>query len=52
MFENIRQFLYGKKSYIVAILTIILGLLQNNQNMVLQGIALITVRAAISKVSN
>lgn len=44
------EFLKGKKTYIIGILMIALGLLQSNQDMVLQGIGLMTLRAGIAKV--
>lgn len=45
------QFLQGKKTYIIAVLMIILGYLQANQQMILEGLGLITLRAGIAKVS-
>lgn len=44
-------FLSGKKSYIVGILTVILGLLNGDTNMVMTGLGIITLRAGIAKVS-
>lgn len=45
---DFRNFLKGKKTYIVGILMIILGLLNNDQQMILQGFAVMTLRAGIS----
>jgi len=45
------DFLKGKKMYIMGCLMIILGLLNGDQKMVLEGITVLTARAAISKVS-
>jgi len=44
------QFLSGKKAYIVGALMVILGLLQGDQTLLLQGLAVITTRSAIAKV--
>jgi hydrogenase-4 membrane subunit HyfE len=44
------EYLQGKKSYIVGALMIALGVLQNDQNLILQGISVMTLRAAIGKV--
>jgi len=44
------KFLQGKKSYIAGILMIVLGFLQGNNEIILQGLAVITLRAGISKV--
>ena len=44
------DFLKGKKTYIVACLMIILGYLNSDQKLILEGISLITLRAGISKV--
>lgn len=42
------EFLKGKKTYIVGALMIILGILQDyNQEMILQGLGLITLRLGI-----
>lgn len=43
------EYLKGKKSYIVGALMIALGLLQSDQNLVLQGISVVTLRAGIAK---
>jgi len=42
------DFLKGKKSYIVGCLMILLGWLNNDQELILQGFALLTLRAGIS----
>jgi len=44
------EFLKGKKAYIVGILMVILGLLQSNNQMILEGLSVITLRAGISKI--
>ena len=46
---TILEFFKGKKTYIVGCLFIILGILQNDQNMILEGLGFITLRAGISK---
>ena len=38
----------GKKTYIVGILTIVLGLLNSDNAMILQGLSVITIRAGIA----
>ena len=43
------DFLKGKKSYIVGILEIILGLLTDNKEMILLGLSTITLRAGMNK---
>lgn len=47
---NMFNFLKGHKSYIVGALMILLGLLQENPELILQGVAVMTLRAGISKV--
>lgn len=42
--------LSGKKTYITGLLMVALGALQNDQNLVLQGLGLIFLRQGISKV--
>ena len=46
--KNIFSALQGKKSYIVGALTIILGLLNGDNAMILQGLSVITLRAGIA----
>lgn len=48
--KNIIDFLNGKKTYIVGILMILLGLLQSDTQTVLNGLAIITGRVAIAKI--
>lgn len=48
--NQVLKFLAGKKTYIVGVLMIILGLYQGNDQMVMEGIATLTLRAAIAKV--
>lgn len=45
---KIKDFLKGKKTFTVGALMIALGLLTGNQQMVLEGIGFITLRASIS----
>ena len=47
---KIINFLKGKKAYIVGLLMIILGVLQSDNNLILQGLGVLTLRAGISKV--
>lgn len=47
---TIINFLSGKKTYIIGGLMIALGLLQNDTQLVLNGFAIITGRAAIAKI--
>lgn len=51
MVNTIISFLSGKKTFIVGILTIVLGLLNGDNALVLQGLSVMTLRSAISKVS-
>ena len=44
------DFLKGKKTYIIAILMILLGFLNNDQKLILEGLGLFTLRAGVSKV--
>lgn len=48
MIANIIAFLSGKKTYIIGILTVILGILQGNETLILQGITAICLRAGIA----
>lgn len=43
------SFLEGKKTYIVGTLMIVLGFLQDNNQMILEGFGMLTLRGAISK---
>lgn len=47
--SSIFSFFSGKKTYIIGILMIALGYLQANNDMILQGLGLITLRAGIAK---
>lgn len=47
---SIITFLSGKKTYIVGVLMIVLGYFQQNNDMILQGIGLLTLRAGIAKI--
>jgi len=44
------EFLKGKKSFIVGLVTLVLGLLNNDTQLILQGLSVITLRAGIAKV--
>lgn len=44
---QIFNFLRGKKTYIVGLLMIVLGFLTSNNEMILSGIAFITLRAGV-----
>lgn len=48
---EIWNFLKGRKTFIVGFLMIALGLLQNDQKMVLEGIGFITLRLGIKEVA-
>ena len=43
------EFLKGKKSYIIGVLMIALGILTGDNQVVLEGLAVITIRAGIKK---
>lgn len=43
-------FLKGKKAYIVGVLTVVLGLLNQDTQLILQGLGVLTLRAGIAKV--
>ena len=45
--ESIKGFFVGKKTYIIGILMIALGLLQGDNQMVLTGLGFMTLRAAV-----
>lgn len=47
--RNIKTFLSGKKSYIVGLLMIALGVATDNSGQILEGFAIITLRAGIAK---
>lgn len=47
--RQIRTLLSGKKAYITGVLMVVLGWLQNDNIMLLDGIAVITLRAGIAK---
>lgn len=48
--SSIVNFFKGKKAFIVGTLAVILGLLNGNTEMVMQGLGIITLRAGIAKV--
>ena len=50
--KNIQNFFRGKKTYFVASLMVILGLLQGDNQMVLEGLGLMTLRVGISSVKD
>ena len=45
----IKDFLKGKKTYVIGILLVALGYLQGDNAIILQGLGLITLRAGISQ---
>ena len=47
---TIIDFLKGKKAYIVGVLMITLGLLQGNNQLILEGLGVMTLRAGIGKI--
>jgi len=47
--NTIVKFLSGKKSYIVGVLTIILGFLNGDTQMIMTGLGIVTLRAGIAK---
>ncbi len=47
--KELIAFFSGKKTYIIGLLMIILGILQNNNQMILEGIGFITLRAGVEK---
>ena len=49
--QAIVDFFSGKKSYCVGALMMLVGWFTNNNDLLLQGLAIITIRAGISKVS-
>ena len=52
MLNNIQRLLKGKKVYLVGIVMIILGMLQDfDQNLIMQGLLVLTGRAAIAKIN-
>ena len=48
--NNIFEFLRGKKTYAIGLLMITLGILQGNNQMILEGLGFIFVRAGINKI--
>ena len=46
---DIIEILRGRKTYIIGILMVILGLLNGDNQMVLEGLGLITLRAGVAK---
>lgn len=49
IFNKVIEALSGKKTYIVGILTILLGTLNGDMQMVLTGLTALTLRAAVAK---
>lgn len=43
------EFLRGKKSYVVGVLTIVLGYLNGDNAMIMSGLGIITLRAGMKK---
>jgi hydrogenase-4 membrane subunit HyfE len=51
--ENIKkvvEFLKGKKAYIIGSLMIVLGILQKDNQLILEGLSVITLRAGLAKI--
>jgi len=48
--NKVIDFFKGKKTYFIGLLMIVLGLLNQDNQMVLEGLGFITVRAGISKI--
>ena len=44
------DFLKGKKTYITGVLMVVLGILQADNELILEGIAIMTLRAGVNKV--
>lgn len=49
MIKGATELLKGKKAYLVGVLMVALGLLQGNNQLVLEGLSVITLRAGIAK---
>ena len=50
--NSVLGFLAGKKTYAIGILLILLGLLQKNPEVVLEGLGLLFLRAGVSKIGS
>lgn len=48
--NSVISFVSGKKTYIIAALMVVLGLLQGDNDMVLQGLAFVGLRLGIAKI--
>ena len=48
--KKVISFFKGKKTYVVGILMIVLGLLQGDNTLVLEGLGLVSLRAGVSKI--
>lgn len=46
--KELREFFKGKKTYLIGLLMIVLGVLQNDNQMILEGIGFMTLRAGIA----
>ena len=46
--KDLKDFFKGKKTYIIGLLMIVLGILQGDNQLVLEGLGLITLRAGIA----
>ena len=47
--KQIIEFLAGKKTYIIGFLMVLLGWLNNDNALILQGLGIVTLRAGIKK---
>ena len=50
--NSIRDFLIGKKTYIVGLLFIIIGFIKEDNSIIMQGLAIIAIRAGIKNTFN
>lgn len=48
--EKVLEFLSGRKTYVIGVLMILLGILQGDNKLILEGLGLITLRAGVSKI--
>lgn len=47
--KDLIAFFSGKKTYLIGLLMVVLGILQNDNQMILEGIGFITLRAGVAK---
>lgn len=51
LLKRVRDLVSGRKAYVIGVLLVVLGLLQGDNQLVLEGVAVITLRAGIAKVN-